>query len=335
MNILLTGGAGYIGSHIAVELIESGHEVTIVDNLSNSSLEVVRHIGMITGRDPTFYDCDVCDGTALDAVLSRGEIDCCIHLAGLKAVGESVEKPLMYYENNVTGALTLLQSLRRHDVKNFVFSSSATVYGEPETMPMSETCPRGRTTNPYGQTKAVIERILEDLYDSDRSWNITILRYFNPIGAHGSGLIGENPHGIPNNLMPYITGVAAGKLPYLTVFGDDYNTPDGTGVRDYIHVVDLARGHVAALGRLDGLRIYNLGTGRGCSVMELVHAFEKATGVSIPVVMGKRRPGDIAVSFADPSLAEAELGWKAERGIEEMCRDSWAWQTKFPDGYTR
>ncbi len=333
MNILLTGGTGYIGSHIAVELLGRGNRVIIADNLSNSSEKAVEHIRMITGRDVSFYRCDTRDRAALENVFAHEDVDCCIHLAGLKAVGESVEKPLMYYENNVGGAITLLDVMREHGVKNFVFSSSATVYGEPEIMPMNEKCPRGRITNPYGQTKAIIEQMLEDLYASDKEWNITILRYFNPIGAHESGLIGENPNGIPNNLMPYITTVAAGKLPRLTVFGDDYDTPDGTGVRDYIHVVDLAIGHAAALDRLDGLKIYNLGTGKGCSVKELVSAFEAANGVHIPVVTGPRRAGDIAVSYADPALAEAELGWHAERSIEDMCRDAWTWQKKYPNGY--
>ena len=333
MNILLTGGSGYIGSHVAVELIERGYRVIIADNLSNSSEKAVEHIRMITGKEPIFYRCDIRDRAALEDIFEKENVGCCIHFAGLKAVGESVDKPLVYYGNNIGGAVTLLGVMREHGVKNFVFSSSATVYGEPETMPMNEKCPRGKITNPYGQTKAMIEQILEDLYASDGEWNITILRYFNPIGAHPSGLIGENPNGIPNNLMPYITMVAAGKLPQLTVFGDDYDTLDGTGVRDYIHVVDLACGHAAALEKLGGLKIYNLGTGRGCSVKELVSAFEEATGVRIPVVIGPRRAGDIAVSYADPSLAEAELGWRAERSIADMCRDAWTWQSRFPNGY--
>lgn len=333
MNVLLTGGAGYIGSHIAVELLARGDRVVIVDDLSNSSEKAVEHIRMITGAEAAFYRCDIRDKAGLNAVFSAESIDCCVHLAGKKAVGESVEKPLMYYDNNIGGTVTLLEAMRGHGVKKLVFSSSATVYGEPETMPMNEKCPRGRITNPYGRTKAMIEEILEDLYRADPEWSITILRYFNPVGAHSSGLIGEDPHGTPNNLMPYITKVAAGKLPRLTVFGDDYDTPDGTGVRDYIHVVDLARGHTAALDRLDGLRIYNLGTGHGSSVLELVGAFERATGVVIPRVTGPRRAGDVAVSYADPALAQEELGWHAVYSLEDMCRDAWSWQTRFPDGY--
>lgn len=326
MNILVTGGTGYIGSHTAVELLQAGHSVVLADNLSNSTPRSLDGVEKITGTRPAFFECDLRDRAALNRLFETESLDCCIHLAALKAVGESVREPLRYYENNLVGAITLLETMQAHGVRNFVFSSSATVYGEPEYVPMDESCPRGRIANTYGRTKAMTEQILEDLYASDERWNITILRYFNPIGAHESGLIGENPGDAPNNLMPYITLVAAGKQPYLTVFGNDYDTPDGTGVRDYLHITDLAKGHAAAIEKLGGLKIYNLGTGRGCSVLDIVNAFERATGVKVPLRFGPRREGDIASYYADPSLAERELGWKAELGLEQMCRDAWRWQ---------
>ena len=342
MNILVTGGAGFIGSHTIIELLQGGHQVVVVDNLSNSNPESLRRVESIVGQVMPFYKVDIRDRVALETVFALHDFDCCIHFAGLKAVGESVVKPWEYYENNIYGTLVLLDVMRKHGCKNIIFSSSATVYGSPAEVPITEACPKGRCTNPYGQTKSMLEEILTDMHTADvklasaHPWNIVLLRYFNPIGAHESGLIGENPGGIPNNLMPYITRVAVGKLDKLHVFGDDYPTPDGTGVRDYIHVVDLAKGHVKALKAIEndcGVAIYNLGTGQGYSVLEVVHAFEKVSGVTIPYVIGERRPGDIAVCYSDPGKAERELGWKAEHNIYDMCRDSWNWQKKNPEGY--
>ena len=327
MAVLLPGGAGYIGSHTAVELLNSGKEIVIIDNFSNSKAKVLENIKKITGKDFKFYEMDYRDKEKLDQVFSENNIEAVLNFAGYKAVGESVQKPIEYYDNNINGALALLEVMKKHNVKKFIFSSSATVYGDPETIPITEDCKTGGTTNPYGTTKLFIEQILKDAYASDNTWDICILRYFNPVGAHESGLIGEEPQGIPNNLMPYVVRVAAGILPQLSVFGDDYNTPDGTGVRDYIHVVDLAKGHVLALNKLEkeneGLFIYNLGTGTGYSVLDMVKAFEKATGKDVPYKIAPRRSGDIATCFADPKKARDELGWKATRTLEDMCRDSW------------
>ena len=327
MAILLPGGAGYIGSHTAVELLNAGKEVVILDNFSNSKPEVLEKIKEITGKDFKFYEADYLDREALEKVFKENEIEAVLNFAGYKAVGESVEKPLEYYHNNITGCLVLLQTMKKYNVKKFIFSSSATVYGEPEKIPLTEDCKTGGTTNPYGTTKLFIEQILKDLYKSDNTWDICILRYFNPVGSHESGLIGEEPQGIPNNLMPYIARVAAGQLKELSVFGNDYNTPDGTGVRDYIHVVDLAKGHVCALNKLDkeskGLFIYNLGTGTGYSVLDMVKAFEKATGKNVPYKIAPRRAGDIATCYADPEKAKKELGWVATKTLEDMCKDSW------------
>ena len=342
MNILVTGGSGFIGSHTLIELIAEGHAVAVVDNLSNSNPEALRRVESITGQAVPFYKVDIRDREGLSRVFALHDFDCCIHFAGLKAVGESVVKPWEYYENNINGTLVLLDVMRRQGCKNIIFSSSASVYGNPAQIPITETCPKGHCTNPYGQTKSIVEEILTDMHTADvktkdpRPWNVVLLRYFNPIGAHASGLIGEDPNGIPNNLMPYITQVAVGKLDKLHVFGDDYATPDGTGVRDYIHVVDLAKGHVKALKAIEencGVAVYNLGTGRGYSVLEVVHAFEKVSGVNIPYVIEERRPGDIAVCYSDPGKAKRELGWKAELDIYDMCRDSWNWQKKNPEGY--
>ncbi len=336
MRILATGGAGYIGSHTCVALLQEGHEVVAVDNLYNSKEVAIRRIEEITGKPVTFYQADVCDRDAMDAIFEKEKIDAVMHFAGYKAVGESVAKPLEYYSNNINSTIALADSMRRHGVKNIIFSSSATVYGDPAEVPVTEAAPKGVCTNPYGWTKWMIEQILTDLHVSDPAWNVVLLRYFNPIGAHSSGLIGEDPKGIPNNLLPYISQVAIGKLEKLGVFGNDYDTPDGTGVRDYIHVMDLARGHVRALDRLEGnhgVDIYNLGTGRGYSVLEMVRAFEKACGKEIPFRILPRRAGDIARNYCDPSKAERELGWKAEYGIEEMCRDTWKWQSMNPNGY--
>ena len=342
MNILVTGGSGYIGSHTLIELIAEGHAVAVVDNLSNSNPEALRRVESITGQAVPFYKVDIRDREGLSRVFALHDFDCCIHFAGLKAVGESVVKPWEYYENNINGTLVLLDVMRKQGCKNIIFSSSASVYGNPAQIPITERCPKGRCTNPYGQTKSIVEEILTDMHTADvkmknsRPWNVVLLRYFNPIGAHASGLIGEDPNGIPNNLMPYITQVAVGKLDTLHVFGDDYATPDGTGVRDYIHVVDLAKGHVKALKAIEencGVAVYNLGTGRGYSVLEVVHAFEEVSGVSIPYVIEERRPGDIAVCYSDPGKAKRELGWKAELDIYDMCRDSWNWQKKNPTGY--
>ena len=327
MAVLLPGGAGYIGSHTAVELLNAGKEIVIIDNFSNSKAQVLENIKKITGKDFRFYEMDYRDKEKLEKVFSENNIEAVLNFAGYKAVGESVQKPLEYYDNNINGALALLEVMKKHNVKKFIFSSSATVYGAPEIRPITEEGKTGGTTNPYGTTKLFIEQILKDTYASDNTWDICILRYFNPVGAHESGLIGEEPQGIPNNLMPYIVRVAAGILPQLSVFGDDYNTPDGTGVRDYIHVVDLAKGHVLALNKLEkenkGLFIYNLGTGTGYSVLDMVRAFEKSTGKAVPYIIAPRRSGDIATCFADPKKAREELGWEATRSLEDMCRDSW------------
>lgn len=335
MKILVTGGAGYIASHTDLELLNAGYEVVAVDNLSNSSAEAIRRVERLAGKSIKFYENDIRDKNALDNIFENENIDAVIHFAGLKAVGESCEIPLAYYDNNLNGTITLLEVMEKHGVKNLVFSSSATVYGDPETVPITEEFPLS-ATNPYGRTKLMIEDILRDVYAADKSWNIAILRYFNPIGAHESGEIGEDPNGIPNNLVPYIAKVAMGILDKIHVFGNDYDTPDGTGIRDYIHVVDLAIGHIKAIEKLTqnpGLVTYNLGTGRGYSVLEVIHNYEKACKKKLPYVIDPRRPGDIAVSYADPSKAERELGWKATRGIEEMCRDSYNWQRKNPNGY--
>ena len=337
-KILVTGGAGYIGSHTVVELIDNGYDVVVVDNLSNSSKESLNRVEKITGAQVKFYENDIADMDAMDKIFSENDIDAVIHFAGLKAVGESVEKPLEYYKNNISGTLNLCEVMRKHGVKNIIFSSSATVYGDPETVPITEECPKGVCTNPYGWTKSMLEQILMDFNVADPEWNVILLRYFNPIGAHKSGLIGEDPNGIPNNLMPYITKVATKQLEKLNVFGDDYPTPDGTGVRDYIHVVDLAKGHVKALEKIvenPGVKIYNLGTGKGYSVLEVVKNFEDASGVEIPYVIAPRRAGDIAECYADASLAKEELGWEAEFGIKEMCADSWNWQKNNPSGYNK
>ena len=327
MAILVTGGAGYIGSHVAVELLNSGREIVIIDNFSNSERTVLDKIKEITKKDFKFYEIDYLNIKDLEKVFEENKIDAVMNFAGFKAVGESVEKPLEYYENNVSGAIGLLKTMRKYNVKKFIFSSSATVYGDPEIIPITEECKVGGTTNPYGTTKLFIERILEDLYKSDNEWDIAILRYFNPVGAHESGLIGENPKGIPNNLMPYIARVAAGKLEQLSVFGNDYDTPDGTGVRDYIHVVDLAKGHIKALEKLDkeksGIYIYNLGTGNGYSVLDMVKAFENATGKQVKYKIVERRAGDIATCYSDTSKAREELDWVAEKTLNDMCKDTW------------
>lgn len=335
MTVLVTGGMGYIGSHTTVELLNEGYEVVIVDNLSNSKELVVDRIKGITGKEPKFYKCDVLNAKDMDKVFVENNIDSVIHFAGFKAVGESVAKPLEYYHNNLTSTFVLLELMRKHGVKNLVFSSSATVYGDPEIVPITEESPLS-ATNPYGRTKLMLEDVLRDVYRADNSLNIALLRYFNPVGAHVSGTIGEDPRGIPNNLMPYITKVAIGELKELNVFGDDYNTPDGTGVRDYIHVVDLAKGHLKALEKLSknsGLVTYNLGTGNGYSVLDIVKAFSEACGKEIPYKITARRPGDIATCYAEPKKANEELGWSAEKGIKEMCEDSWRWQSKNPKGY--
>ena len=336
MAILVTGGAGYIGSHTCVELLNAGYDVVVADNLYNSSKKAVDRVEQITGKKLKFYEVDLLDQPKVKEIFDKEEIEAVIHFAGLKAVGESVHKPLEYYNNNITGTLILCDEMRKHGVKNIVFSSSATVYGDPAQIPITEKCPKGEITNPYGRTKGMLEQILTDLHTADPEWNVMLLRYFNPIGAHESGLIGEDPKGIPNNLVPYIAQVAIGKLDHLNVFGNDYDTPDGTGVRDYIHVVDLALGHVKALKKIDencGLAIYNLGTGHGYSVLDIVKNFEAATGVKIPYAIKPRRAGDIATCYCDPSKAERELGWKAQYGIKEMCEDSWRWQKNNPNGY--
>lgn len=336
MAVLVTGGAGFIGSHTVVELQNEGYEVVVVDNLCNSSAKSLDRVQEITGKPVTFYEADILDGAALDRIFSEHEIDSVIHFAGLKAVGESVQKPWEYYNNNITGSLVLFDVMKKHGVKNIIFSSSATVYGTPAQIPVTEKCPKGEITNPYGQTKSMLEQMLMDIQKADPEWNVILLRYFNPIGAHKSGKIGENPNGIPNNLMPYVTQVAVGKLKCLGVFGDDYDTPDGTGVRDYIHVVDLAIGHVKSIEKLKenpGLKIYNLGTGTGYSVLDIVKNFEAATGVPVPYEIKPRRAGDIATNYADATLAKEELGWVAERGIKEMCEDAWRWQSNNPNGF--
>ncbi|PTR45824.1 UDP-glucose 4-epimerase GalE [Geobacillus thermodenitrificans] len=337
MTILVTGGAGYIGSHTCVELLNAGYDIVVVDSFCNSKPEALKRVSEITGKEFPVYQIDLLQKDELETVFSRHSIEAVIHFAGLKAVGESVAIPLRYYHNNITGTLILCEVMQKYGVKKMVFSSSATVYGIPKHVPISEDFPM-QATNPYGRTKLMIEEILRDLYISDNTWSIALLRYFNPIGAHPSGRIGEDPNGIPNNLMPYITQVAVGKLKELRVFGNDYPTVDGTGVRDYIHVVDVAIGHVKALEKVmntTGVEAYNLGTGRGYSVLELVSAFEKVTGIKIPYKIVGRRPGDVAICYADPTKAKEELGWVATRGIEEMCRDAWRWQSNNPNGYQK
>lgn len=336
MKILVTGGAGYIGSHTCVELLNEGHEVTIVDNLCNSNMEAVNRIEEITGKEVAFYKVDIRDREKMGQIFNENDVDAVIHFAGLKAVGESCEIPLEYYINNISGTLVMLDIMKEHGVKKIVFSSSATVYGCPETVPVKEDFPLS-VTNPYGRTKLMLEEILQDVYKSDNEWNVILLRYFNPIGAHQSGRIGEDPNGIPNNLLPYITKVAIGELPQLNVFGDDYPTEDGTCIRDYIHVVDLARGHVKAIENMKngGVEIYNLGTGKGYSVLEVIENFEEASGKKVPYKIADRRQGDVAVIYGDPSKAKKELGWEAQYGIKEMCRDSWNWQKNNPNGYKK
>ena len=335
-NILITGGAGYIGSHIAVELLNKNYKVIVYDNLTNSSKISVKRVEEITGKNITFYEADILDEKKLSEVFEKEKIDVVIHCAALKSVGESVKNPLEYYNNNITGTLSLLKIMRKYSCKNIIFSSSATVYGDPESVPITEDFPKGTCTNPYGWTKSMMEQIMTDLQKSDPEWKVVLLRYFNPIGAHKSGKIGEDPQGIPNNLLPYIAQVAVGKLDYLSVFGDDYDTVDGTGVRDYIHVVDLAKGHVLAVDKIDklkGVSIFNLATGKGYSVLEVLKAFEKACGKKISYKIVQRREGDIAKCFADASKAYKILGWKAKKDIDEMCEDSWRWQSQNPNGY--
>lgn len=335
MNILVTGGAGYIGSHTIIELLKANHDVIIVDNLSNSSHEAINRVEKITGKKIPFYEADVRDSAILDEIFSKNKIDAVIHFAGLKAVGESVSHPIEYYDNNLNSTIVLVQQMQKHSVKKLIFSSSATVYGTPSELPLTEKSRVGvGITNPYGQTKAMIEQMLKDLSIADDGFEITLLRYFNPIGAHESGLIGEDPNGTPNNLMPYVTQVAVGKLPFVNVYGNDYDTPDGTGVRDYIHVVDLATGHVAALANMKpGISIYNLGTGRGTSVLELIDAVSKACKKELPYKVSARRPGDVAACYASANKAKQKLGWEAEHTVEDACRDSWNWQSKNPNGY--
>lgn len=336
MTIFVTGGAGYIGSHTVLVLLQAGHDLVVLDNLCNSSAESLKRVGQLAGREPVLVQGDIRDCVLLARLFAEHSIDAVLHFAGLKSVGESVAQPLRYYDNNVHGSQVLLQACADAGVFNFVFSSSATVYGDPAKMPISEHCPVGRPTNPYGRSKLMVEDMLRDVAASDPRWRIAILRYFNPVGAHESGLIGEDPNGIPNNLLPYIAQVAVGKLPELAVFGNDYPTPDGTGVRDYIHVVDLAEGHLRALEALQtrtGAHVWNLGTGQGYSVLEMVRAFEAASGKPVPYRVAPRRPGDIATCYADPAKAGSELGWKARRGLDEMMRDAWRWQSMNPDGY--
>ena len=338
MAILVTGGAGYIGSHTVVELQNAGYDVVVVDNLCNSSEKALDRVSKITGKPVKFYKADILDRDAMNEVFDKEEIDSCIHFAGLKAVGESVAKPWEYYENNIAGTLTLVDVMRKHNVKNIIFSSSATVYGDPAMIPITEECPKGQCTNPYGWTKSMMEQIMTDVQKANPDMNVILLRYFNPVGAHESGRIGEDPKGIPNNLMPYISQVAVGKLERLGVFGDDYDTPDGTGVRDYIHVVELAKGHVKAINYIfsnPGLDVINLGTGVGYSVLDMVKAFSKACGKEIPYEIKPRRAGDIAMCYADPAKAARVLGWKAEKGLDEMCADSWRWQSQNPNGYEK
>lgn len=335
MKILVTGGAGFIASHTNVELLNAGYDVVVVDNLVNSSRESVARVEELTGKKISFYEEDLLNEKAIDAIFEKENIDSVIHFAALKAVGESCQIPLRYFDNNLTGTLNLLKVMEKHGVKSIVFSSSATVYGKPESVPIREDFPLS-VSNPYGRTKLIIEDMLRDIYKSDNEWDIALLRYFNPIGAHESGMIGENPHGIPNNLLPYVAKVAAGQLECVNVFGDDYDTPDGTGVRDYIHVVDLATGHIKALEKLvthPGLVTYNLGTGVGYSVLDIIKNFEKACGKEIPYKITTRRPGDIDMCYADPTKAKEELGWEATRSIDKMCEDAWRWQTKNPNGY--
>ena len=336
MRILVTGGAGYIGSHTCVELLNAGHELVVVDNLSNSKLESLRRVERLTNKSVRFYETDLLDTERMSAVFSANPMDAVIHFAAYKAVGESVSKPLEYYQNNVAGTLNLLNIMRQHGCKNLVYSSSCTVYGEPQQVPITEDHPTVAAESPYGWTKLMTEQIMRDMYASDRDWNLALLRYFNPAGAHPSGEIGEDPNGIPNNLMPYITQVAIGRLKRLRVFGDDYPTVDGTGVRDYIHVVDLAAAHVCAVEKLGGnpgVLTYNLGTGRGSSVLEVIAAFEKATGIEIPYEIVGRRAGDVAAAYADPTKAENELGWRAKFDLDDMCRDGWNWQQRNPNGF--
>lgn len=336
MKILVTGGAGYIGSHTCVELLENDYEVVILDNLYNSSEKAVNRIEKITNKKVTFYKTDLLNKEEMNAIFEKEKIDAVIHFAGLKAVGESVRKPLEYYQNNITGTLNLIDVMKKQNVKNIIFSSSATVYGNPASIPITEECPKGVCTNPYGWTKWMLEQILSDVYTSDPEWNVMLLRYFNPIGAHESGLIGEDPKGIPNNLLPYVAQVAIGKLECVGVFGNDYDTPDGTGVRDYIHVVDLAKGHVKALEKIKekaGLKVYNLGTGNGYSVLDVIHAFEKACGHTIPYQIKPRREGDIATCYSKCDKAKDELGWQAQYNLDDMVSSSWKWQTMNPDGY--
>lgn len=336
MKILVTGGAGFIGSHTCVELISAGYDIVVLDNLINSSKEAIRRVEKISGRNIPFYPVDLLDVDGVNGVFEKENIDAVIHFAGLKAVGESVAKPWEYYNNNITGTLNLCKVMMNHGVKNIIFSSSATVYGDPAQIPITEECPKGEITNPYGHTKSMLEQMLSDIYKADNEWNVVLLRYFNPIGAHESGLIGEDPAGIPNNLVPYISKVAVGQLEKLGVFGNDYPTVDGTGVRDYIHVVDLAKGHVKALKKVEekaGLSIYNLGTGHGYSVLQVVEAYSKAAGKDIPYEIKPRRPGDIATCYADCTKAKEELGWVAEYDINRMCQDSWRWQSMNPTGY--
>lgn len=335
MAILVTGGAGYIGSHTVLELLEAGYKVIVIDNLSNSSEQSLIRVAHITGRKPTFYQFNLLNKPAVDEVFNRHQIEAVIHFAGFKAVGESVANPIKYYHNNLNSTFLLCDVMAKHGVKNFVFSSSATVYGEPESVPITEDFPTS-AQNPYGQTKLMSEHILRDVFTSDSDWNIALLRYFNPIGAHYTGLIGEDPNGIPNNLLPYISQVAVGKLKELSIFGDDYPTADGTGIRDYIHVVDLAKGHIKALEKLEenpGVVTYNLGTGKGSSVLEVVNAFKEASGIDIPFKIAPRRPGDAAACYADCTLAEQELNWRAEYDIHRMCEDTWRWQSNNPNGY--
>lgn len=336
MNILLTGGAGYIGSHTIIELDKAGHTVLVVDNFYNSQPEVLSRVAKIIGKEISFVEADIRDRAAMDKVFANHQIDAVINFAGFKAVGESVVKPLDYYENNMNGVFVLVDVMRQHKCKNIIFSSSATVYGDPTIIPITEECPKGLCTNPYGWTKSMLEQVLMDVQKADTEWNVVLLRYFNPIGAHESGTIGENPNGIPNNLMPYITQTSIGMRSELGIFGDDYDTPDGTGVRDYIHVVDLANGHVCALKAIQenkGLSIYNLGTGHGYSVLDVIKAFEKVNGLKVPYTIQPRRLGDIATCYCNPTKAKAELGWEVLFGIEEMCRDSWNWQKNNPKGY--